>query len=125
MESFHDVGPVPKCWDGFPGDLESFAYFLDELVSEGVRIIAFNAAWKSKVREDAVGESADNGGRCHVLCSDEPYEFAEGITYRQDVSVSIRFWMQRPKEIQIEHLHWFAHSGDVDDVFLGSQMMTD
>ena len=93
MESFDDVGPVPKCWDGFPGDLESSAYFFDELVCKRVRIVAFDAAWQSKVSEDIVGESADNGGRCHVFCSDEPYEFAEGITYRQDVSVSIRFWV--------------------------------
>ena len=93
MESLCDVGPVVECWDGFPGDLESAADFLEELVCKRVRIVAFDAAWKSKVSEDIVGESADNGGRCHVFCCDEPYEFAEGVSYRQYVSVFIRFWV--------------------------------
>ena len=93
MESLCDVGPVIECRDGFPGDLESFAYFLDELVCKRVRIVAFDAAWKSKVSEDIVGESADNGGRCYIFRCNEPYEFAERVSYRQDVSVSIRFWV--------------------------------
>ena len=91
MESFRDVGPVIECWDGFPGDLESATDFLEELVCKRVRIVAFDAARKSKVGEDIVGESADNGGRCHIFRSNEPYEFAERVSYRQDVSVPIRF----------------------------------
>ena len=49
MESLCDVGPGIECRDGFPGDLESATDFLEELVCKRVRIIAFDAARKSKV----------------------------------------------------------------------------
>ena len=45
----------------FPRDFESVADILEELVCERVRNVALDAAWKSEVDEDIVGERVDNG----------------------------------------------------------------
>ena len=123
MEPFSHIRPVVVGWNCFAGDLELVADFLEQAIGEGVGVVTLEIAWQSEVCKDVGAKGANDSGRSHVFCRQQPDESTEAVSARQNVAVSLGLWVQLSEEVEIKYFHWLTCPCGIHDLLLRSQLV--